>query len=489
MYLGRIKNAEQLKKISPGEFGKLLGVDRSPESKCVRKKIRQICKQKKSEDWSMDLANRWIIKEDNIFYYIDGHVQVYSGYNATLGKKHVARQKLCLPGIQEFWINNSDGLPYFYVTGEVNEKLLEMLSEQIVPKLLTEIKPRYSDAEMDDDPDLPKFTIVFDREGYSPIFFKKLWDEHRVGVLTYRKNVKDNWDEAEFKEYRIESGIIKGDSTKMKLSEKEVILNNVPMREIRKLSDDGHQTSVITTNKKLSIKGVARNMFLRWTQENYFKYMRKDYDFDRVTQYLVEQVDSEFIVQNPEYNNLCYYLKKTREKISRRRAKLFELIEENLKDSLENTPKQLQKQAKEKEELEILLRKEEELIKQRSEIPSRIKIKDMPENIKYNRLHIESKHFQNIIKMICYRAESSCANTLSEYYKRGKDEKRELVKSIINSNGDLICDEENKILTVKIYSLSTPRMNNALDKLCALLNETEHLYPGTNLKLFYKIAN
>jgi hypothetical protein len=488
MYLGRIKNPEQLKKISPGEFGKLLGTDRIPESKCLRSKLKQIFNQGKSKEWNMDLADAWSTNESTVFYYVDGHVQVYSGHSATLGKKHVARQKLCLPGTQEFWVNNNESLPYFYVTGDVNEKLLEMLSSKIIPTILNDIKPRYTESELSSDPDLPLFTVVFDREGYSPIFFKELWQKYRIAVLTYRKNVNDQWAESEFIEYTIEDESSPGERTKMKLAEKEVVLNNVSLREIRKLSGDGHQTSIITTNKKLSKEKLAVNMFLRWTQENYFKYMRKEYDFDRMMQYLVEQIDSDFVVSNPEYNNLTYKLKTVREKIGRKRAKLYELKSENIQGNLDGTPKSFKKQAIEKEALDALEREETALINQRNKLPSRIKIKEMPESTRYNRLHIESKHFQNIIKMICYRAESSCANVLGEFYVNHKNDKRELVKSIINSKGDILCDEENGTLTVSMYSLSSPRMNYALSKLCELLNDAEHFFPSTNLRLCYKIA-
>jgi hypothetical protein len=487
MYLGRIKNPEQLKKISPGEFGKLLGTDRIPETKCLRAKLKQICNQGKSNDWNMELTTAWSAEENAEFYYVDGHVQVYSGYSATLGKKHISRQKLCLPGNQEFWVNNNNSLPYFYVTGEVNEKLIEMLKVHIIPKLLKEIKPRYTTAELLADPDLPVFTVVFDREGFMPLFFKMLWEMYRVAVLTYRKNVKDIWKESDFTEYTIETDT-SGDKTKMKLAEKEVVLNNVCLREIRKLSDDGHQTSIITSNKKLSKEVLAVNMFARWTQENFFKYMRKEYDFDRMMQYVVEQADGEFMVSNPVYNNLTYYIKKIREKISRKRAKLFELVHENVINDLDKTSGNIKKQSKETEALDALEKEEAELIYQRNLLPSRIKIKDMPEKTRYNRLHIESKRFQNIIKMVCYRAETSCANTIAGFYQNHKNDKRELVKSIITSKGDLICDEDNGTLSINIYSLSSPRMNDALSKLCDILNDAEYTYPGTNLRLIYKIA-
>jgi len=485
MYLCRIKNPEQLKQLSPGEFGKIMGLDRIPEARCMRKKLKQICSQKKAEQWNMSLAGQWSSEEENEFYYIDGHVQVYTGHKAKLGKKHVARQKLCLPGMQEFWVNNKDGMPYFYITGQVNEKLLEMLDKQIIPTILKQMPSKYTEQELADDPDLPRFTIVFDREAYSPEFFQLLWDKHRIAVITYRKNVKDQWSEKDFTEHTIE---IEGNKTQMKLNEKTVELNSVSMREIRRLSSDDHQTSVITTNKKLSLTMVAIHMFSRWTQENFFKYLRQDYDFDRLLQYAVEQLDKEFTVVNPEYNNVSYQLKKAREKISRKMAALYKCEEENVKDDLDNAAKNLKKQTTLREELKLLQKQESELIEKRAAISYKIKIEDMPEHIRYNKLNIESKRFQNIIKMICYRAETSYANLLSKYYAKQVNEKRTLVKSIINSHADIIPDYQNNLLNVKLYTQSNPRMNVAVQKVCQILNETQTVYPGTNLVMNYEIA-
>jgi len=484
MYLRRIKNPEQLKYYSPGEFGKIMGLDRVPEAKCFRGKLAEICSQQKSGEWNMALANQWSLTGENDFYYIDGHVQVYNGYQAKLGKKHVSRQKLCLPGMQEFWINDKNGMPYFYITGQVNEKLLEMLDKHIIPTLRSEMSCKYSEQELGNDPDLPRFTVVFDREAYSPVFFQKLWNNYQIAVLTYRKNVNDLWDENDFAEYKVE---IEGNTTKMQLAEKTVELNGVFMREIRRLSD-GHQTSVITTNKKLSLLMVALFMFARWTQENFFKYMRQDYDFDRMLQYAVEQIDGEFTVNNPEYSNLTYKLGKLREKISRKKALLFELMESNIKDTLDKANHYLKEQTKVREELKILGMHEKELLAKRTKTPSRMKIKDMPEHIKYTKLNIESKRFQNTIKMICYRAETSFANLLAVNFKKDTNEKRALAKSLINSTADILPDYTNNKLNIIIYSQANPRMNHAIEKLIPLLNESETVYPGTNLILNYQIA-
>ena len=63
---------------------------------------------------------------------------MYYGSKALLGKKHISRQRLCLPGVMQYWVNNMEGMPYLYVTGEVNEKLQEMLESTIIPLLKDE---------------------------------------------------------------------------------------------------------------------------------------------------------------------------------------------------------------------------------------------------------------------------------------------------------------------------------------------------------------
>ncbi|NEW85347.1 MAG: hypothetical protein GZ094_23700 [Mariniphaga sp.] len=485
MYLCRIKTAEQLKHHSPGELGKLLGLDRVPEARCLRTIMKELYEQQKSEEWNVNLSQKWIDQENTSIYYVDGHVQVYHGHLANLGKKHVSRQKLCLPGMIEFWVNNSEGMPYFFVTGQVNEKLQQTISEEIVPELNTLTQSRITQKELDLDPDLPRYTLTFDREGYSPEFFKDLWQKHRVAVLTYRKNVKDLWDEAEFIDYEVETELGK---TTMKLHEKQLEINGFKMREIRKLSDDGHQTSVITTNRKLSITFVAKYMFARWTQENFFKYMRQEYDIDRIVQYGIDELDNNIEVVNREYSILTQGLKKNREKTARRQAQLFLLQEENAKSEKRQTSKNLLDQLKLREEIERFKTEEQALISKRKLQPYKITIGQMPEPTRYNKLKTESKHLQNIIKMICYRAETSFANLLAIHYKKKTNEIRALVKSIIFTKADLMPNYQDKTLTITLYSLATNRDNTAIENIIQILNDTETIFSGTDLTLIYKTA-
>jgi hypothetical protein len=140
MFLCRIKNPEQLKKVPPGEFGKLLGLDRIPEVGHFRTKLEQITNQYKADDLHSALFSSWTKEMPEMFFYVDGHVRVYHGYQANLPKRFVSRQKLCLSGTTEYWVNDEEGLPLMVLTGELNEKL-KVAIEQAIPKILKEVNP------------------------------------------------------------------------------------------------------------------------------------------------------------------------------------------------------------------------------------------------------------------------------------------------------------------------------------------------------------
>jgi len=484
MSLSRIKTPEQLKTCKVGELGKLLGLDRVPEAKCLRSKIDQIVSQGKAQEFNQSLSREWIKEEGTLYFYIDGHVRVYHGYGANLTKKYVSREKLCLSGTSEFWLNNELGLPYLVMTGELNEKLKDIINDKIIPALLEDTAGLISEEELANDATRPRFTIVFDREAYEPNFFKSLWEKHRIAVITYRKAVKDKWALEEFADYKAQ---VIGKEVNMSLAEKRVLLSDMEMREIRKLSDSGHQTSIVTTNEQIVIETVAGKMFSRWSQENFFRYMVQDYDLDRLIQYGVETIDPQKKVVNPSYKKLSYEIKKLREKQNRLKAKFYQIIEKNLDDDLEQMKEKIQQQAELQEKIVSYQIQIDEKLKVRKQTSYYIELKDMPADKRYNKLKTESKLFINTIKMIAYRAETAVANLLIPYYKKSENEIRMLVKEIIKSEADLIPDYSNKTLTVRLHSLSTPRANQAAKKLCNLLNETETIYPDTNLKLIYKI--
>ncbi len=89
--------------------------------------------------------------------------------------------------------------------------------------------------------------------------------------------------------------------------------------------------------------------------------------------------------------------------------------------------------------------------------------------------------------MIAYRAETSMANIIRDKMSH-TDEARRLLQAVYNTEVDLIPDKENKTLIVRLHHLANRSSDEVLTYLCENLNETETIFPGTNLKLVYKLS-
>jgi DNA topoisomerase VI subunit B len=94
----------------------------------------------------------------------------------------------------------------------------------------------------------------------------------------------------------------------------------------------------------------------------------------------------------------------------------------------------------------------------------------------------------NVIKMICYRAETAVANILAENLARATEEKRMLVKQIIQSDADIEPDYQKNTLTITLHNLSANRYNIAVEKLIETLNQTKTIFPGSDLTMIFKLA-
>lgn len=82
MALCRIKTTEKIRGQAPGEFGKMIGLDRIPEVRCLRHKMDELCAGEKAELWAAHISKYWMESEPEAVgaLYIDGHVRVYHGH-------------------------------------------------------------------------------------------------------------------------------------------------------------------------------------------------------------------------------------------------------------------------------------------------------------------------------------------------------------------------------------------------------------------------
>lgn len=473
MALLRFKTPEQLKRANPGDFGILLGLDRCPEVKTLRRKLDELGLQNQSGTLADSMSRIWVEQNKDLigFCYIDGHVRPYHGRKHTLPKTHVPRRRLCMPATTDFWINDATCGPVFCVTTEANDSLLSTVDKEVIPELKQLANPE-------------RVTIVFDREGWSPKQFSK-WFDDGVDVITYRKGKYEPWSKDCFVEVTSE---VRGKSVSYLLGQRSIKLGkNGWFREVRRLCDNGHQTSVITTRQDLSMEEVARRMFLRWNQENYFKYMREEYGLDHLVSRDVEQADIERKVPNPAKKELKKKRSKKQLELKKEKNDYATKVVENDETRCRtvrgfNISNPGMKSKIKKIEQEI-----ENLDLQIKALPDKVAIKEILDESKIVKLETEKKRFTDIVKMVCYRTETAMLNCIdqSKEFPWLVDDGRSFMKSLFHQPADILPDYDKKLLEIRFHTMSTWHENKALSQICNMANQRKEYYPGTNLRLVF----
>jgi len=475
--------------VAPGEWGNLLGLDRIPEVRTLRQKLEILCQQTgQAIRWNTELAKEWIAgqRESELVFYADGHVRVYSGDLTPLPRHYVARERLCLRGTTDYWINAMDGQPFFFVNKEVDPGLLATLRRDLVPWLETNAPPSAElQRRIQEDLYQHRFTLVFDREGYSPEFFSEM-KQRRIAILSYHKFPGEAWPADEFSDCSVKLG--GGEVTTMKLAERGSRLSNgLWVREVRKLTESGRQTSILSTNYRADYTVLAASMFARWSQENFFKYMRQHYSLDRLAEYGTEPVPDPIQAVNPAWRRLDSQIR-SKTDTRRRQLALFGALDLQISLAEPEVVRYQQKKAEPQDEIENLDREIAEFKKQRKETPHHIPVKDLPESDRFSRLLTERKHFVDTIKLIAYRAETSMASLLRDKLSREEDA-RALLRQIYDTEVDLIPDLPSNTLTVRLHHFAQAAHDEAVRCLCNELNATETVFPGTELKLVYQLGS
>ena len=196
MALCRIKTVEQLQYEPPGELGKLLGLDRVPEVRCLRRKLAAL-------------------SEDDAPQHGPGCCPE-TGWRASRTGRHLVRRRACSP---LSWPSNRAAptlcLPPAVVSAGDHRLLGQRCSGPAVlcgrtadrPWAFGGVAQRHRAASAQGcsrpadrggaqgDRYRSRFVILFDREGYSPEFFKEMWQTHRIACITYHKYPKNDWPE------------------------------------------------------------------------------------------------------------------------------------------------------------------------------------------------------------------------------------------------------------------------------------------------------
>jgi len=493
MALCRIKAVERLEGISPGELGNLLGLDRSPGVRCLREKMDALSAGNAAEIWAAHLSRRWMEADPEAAgtLYIDGHVRVYHGSLTKPPRRYVSRQRLCLRGTTDYWINDAVGQPFFMVEKPVDPGLLKTLEQDVVPRLLKDVPNQPAEAALAGNPHLCRFVLVFDREGYSPAFFGKMWRDHRIACITYRKHPGGDWPVEWFSEQTATTP--GGETVVMKLAEMGSLVGTgkdaLWVREIRKLTDSGHQTSLISTAYGLLHDRIAVRMFSRWCQENFFRYMRQHFEIDLLCEYgVIEFPDAEQVV-NPSWRELDRSRNQLQNRIRYRRARFAEMTmhPEDETDAGKHG-KWLKKKSELLEEIENFEHELSTIKGKIKETKKHISWGELADKDKFHRLLPGRKRLMDTIRMASYRSETAMAGLLIGPSVNMSDA-RVILQDLFRTDADILPDVETNLLRVRVHNASTPAANRALSALFDELNKTELEYPGTNLRLAYELVS
>jgi hypothetical protein len=486
--LARLKSLESLRYCAPGEWGKVLGLDRVPEVRTLREKLQLLGQEEKVAKWAGQLSRQWMAEDPQSAgtLYVDGHVRVYHGSAARLPKHYVPRQRLCLRATTDYWVNAMDGRPFFVVHRPVDAGLLKVLEEEIIPRLEKEVPGQPSAEQLAADPKLDKFIVVFDREGYSPEVLKRL-KERRIGALTYHKHPGPDWPEPEFALRTVK--LAYGQQEELKLAERRTVLSNgFAVREIRQLEAGGHQTALLATTEQLSQPAAAGSLFRRWSQENFLKYMREHFALDRLVSYQVDKMDETTTVVNPAWRKAARVVRSLTAKLHPKLARFGAM---NLPSTIEPEAmeKFLKKKAALQAEIQSLQTQLQEGKSKQAALDHHLPLGQVPEAERFDRLSPGSKDLVDTIKLVAYRAETAMAQVVREALPKWRqDEERRLLQALYASEADLIPEPTAGTLTVRLHYPANPMLAGAIQTLCAELTATATVFPTTKLRLVYELV-
>ena len=295
--LAREPRAEGATRIPPAALGRVLGLDRAPEVKTIRRKLAELAAAGKAEELIMALARHHAAARPHAlgFLYVDGHARACYG-TRTMQKTHVARLKFPAPATPETWVSDMAGDPVFMVVAEPSQSLAGEL-KGLLPKLRQVVGEGR------------RVTVCFDRGGWSPAVFAGILDAG-FDLLTYRKGpvadlpvavftkVTGKDDRGREHAYSLADTTIGLDITEGSRKGQQVSLRQVTRRVLARRGQH-RQIHTLTSRTDLAAAEVCWRMSSRWREENYFRYARTHFALDALDSYAAAPDDPNRMVPNP----------------------------------------------------------------------------------------------------------------------------------------------------------------------------------------------
>jgi prepilin-type processing-associated H-X9-DG protein len=471
--------AEGAARIDPPALGRVLGLDRAPEVKTIRRKIGLLAAAGRAGDWIAAMARRHVEDrpEQAAVLYVDGHVRAYQG-TRRIAKTHVPRLKFPAPATVETWVCDAAGDPLLVVMAQPAASLAAEL-RRLIPELR---------AVVGDD---RRVLVGFDRGGWSATLFADL---HAAGfdTLTWRKGATADIDEVRFAEHTHTDEHGRHHTWELADTRVELPITDGPragevfaMRQISLFDAAAtRQMHILTTRRDLSAAEIRYRMGSRWRQENHYRYARMHFDLDSHDTYRAGQDDPTRMVPNPAKKLAYQQVEKARRALhSAETTRDRELLAAStpppgtttvLTNTMINTINTDAHTAQ--ATLDAALTAHQAL-------PARLPLAQVHPGQQV--LDTETKLIHHAIRIAAFNTAQSLARAIltDTGYTRGDDEAHTLIRTALAGSGDIIPDGDT--LHIRLDPLPAPRHTAAIDELCRLLNDTHTVYPSTGLTLHY----
>jgi transposase len=474
--------AEGATRVPPAALGRVLGLDRAPEVKTIRRKLGELAAAGKAADLIMTLARRRAAARPETlgFLHVDGHARAYYG-TRTVQKTHLARLKFPAPATEETWVTDQDGEPVFMVVAEPSDSLAGEL-RRLLPKLRQVVG------------DGRRVTVCFDRGGWSPALFADI-TAAGFDLLTWRKGPAPDLPAGTFTTITCTDD--RGREHEYDLADTTITLTirdgprkgqTVSLRQVtRRVPARGggtRQIHALTSRQDLAAGEVCWRLTSRWREENYFRYARTHFALDALDSHAAAPDDPDRKVPNPARKAAA---------AQARHAEILAAAAQAQRDAslaaLRN-PAPGQPVTITNQMINALDTPAEAAWAEfhaaqdaAAAVPARIRLGEIAPDMV--RLEAEVKQITHAIRMAAYNAETLLARGLDGHYARAGDEACALIREALTTSGD-ICPGNGQLL-IRLDPLTAPRRTRALTALCHQLSQAQASYPGTDLVLRYEV--
>jgi len=487
--------AEGATRIDPHALGRILGLDRGPEVKTIRRNITALAGTGRAEELLAAMAAAHVARLDRTnpdllaVFYVDGHVRAYQGAH-KVAKTHLSRLKFPAPATVETWVSDASGDPVLVVMAEPGASLAMELR-----RLLPDLRRAVGDHR--------RVLVGFDRGGWSPALFEHM-DAQGFDVLTWRKGSAEDIDPTAFTDVtyidetgRIHDWMVADTTVDLPVGEHDevftmrqvslTVANNKTGRE-QHPADSTRQIHILTTRGDLPVEQVIYRMGSRWRQENYFRYARMHFDLDSHDAYPTTDDDPTRLVPNPAKKKAHQQVLASRARYERALA----ATDAALLDAV--SPPQGQAVLitnTDHDKLTADLRAAETNLDNAQgahrAIPARLPLGQV--NPGQQVLDIQTKLISHAVRIAAFNTATALARDVRVHtgYARANHEAHTLVRQALTGSGDI--DPGDGVLTVRLDPLPTRRATTAIAELCEHLTATKTRYPGTDLTLRYEVKN